>query len=317
MDFIRIAFGVAAVSLACGIAAQPYPNRPLRFVVPFAVAGSSDGAARLMAERFSALLGQVVVVENKAGAGGIVGTDYVAKSRPDGYTFVWAGSNAFAGGAKNMPFSPVNDFEPVCLVGTISYILTVSPTLGVKTVKELVDLAKSSSKPLAYASPGNGGGSHMSMEMLQHKAGINLLNVQYKGSAAAVTDVLAGHVPIVFETVSSVAQHVQTGKLIALATSSTKRLPGLPNVPTMKEAGYDFSVAGWAGLALPADTAPAIVARLDGACRTVLNQADAVDTINRKFGWEVEYLDPAAFGEFIKAQVTAWSEMTAISKIKE
>ena len=299
--------------------AQSYPTKAIRWIVPYSIAGASDNAARLMAVRFAALLGQEIVVENKAGAGGMVGTDLVAKAAPDGYTMVWGGSNALAGSVtlqKNMPYSALKDFAPVCRVGVISYVLVANPALGVKSVSELIALVKASPQTLAYASPGNGGASHLSMELFQNRTNTNFLNVQYKGSSPGVNDLLAGHVPLMFESVGAVGQHVLSGKLVALTSSSAKRLQGLPEVPTMQELGYqDFLVQGWAGILFPAGTPPPVVKRMTEACRTVLAQPDVQDVMLRQQGWEVDYLDPEGFGAFINAEVSNWARMLAISKV--
>jgi len=300
--------------------AQNYPTKPVRWIMPYSVAGASDLAARLMATRFSTMLGQEVVVENKAGAGGVLGTDLVAKSTPDGYTMVWGGSNAMAGSVtlqKNMPYSPTKDFSPVCRVGVISYVLVANPLLGVKSVKELIALAKASPKPLAYASPGNGGASHLSMESFENRTGTNFLNVQYKGTAPGVNDVLAGHVPLMFESVGGVGQHIQSGKLVALVTTSAKRMQSLPDVPTMQELGYkDFLVQGWAGILFPAGTPAPVINRMNEACRSILAQPDVQDVMLRQQGWEVDHLGPEGFGAFIKSEVSNWSRMLATSKVK-
>jgi tripartite-type tricarboxylate transporter receptor subunit TctC len=308
------------LALSCAAHGQQYPVRPIKWVVPFSVAGASDAAVRLMAQRMAPLLGQEFVVENKPGAGGVLGTDLIAKASPDGYTVGWGGSAALAGSVtlqKNMPYSVAKDFTPVCKVGVISYVLVAHPSLGVKSVKDLIALAKSRPQPLAYASPANGGASHLSMELFQHRTGTDFINVQYKGTAPGVNDLLAGHVPLMFESVNSVAPHVQSGKLVALTTSSAQRLKGLPEVPTMQELGYpDFLVQGWAGLLFPANTPRPVVERMNAACKTVLAQPDVQDIMLRQQGWEVDYAGPEAFGSFIKSEVGNWAKMLSISKVK-
>lgn len=308
------------VFAVAGQAQDRYPSRPIRWILPFSVGGASDAAVRLMAQRMAPILGQEFVVDAKPGAGGVIGTDLAAKAPPDGYTIAWGGSAPLAGNVtllKNLPYSVTKDFAPICKVGVISYVLVANPSLGVKSVKDLVALAKSSPQTLAYASPGNGGASHMSMEAFQHRTGTSFINVQYKGTAPGINDLLAGHVPLMWESVNAVAPHVQSGKLVALATSSAKRLKGLPEVQTMQELGYpDFLVQGWAGLVAPANTPATAIDKLNAACQSVLAQPDVQDIMLRQQGWEVDYAGPAEFGQFIRAEVDNWARMIANAKVK-
>ena len=322
MKYTRVlAAGLSLFALVgTALAQQDYPNHPIRWILPFSAGGASDAAVRLLAQRMAPLLGQEFVVDTRPGAGGIIGTDLLAKSAPDGYTIAWGGSAPLAGNVtlqKNLPYSVPKDFAPICRVGVISYVLVANPALGVKSVKELIALANSKPQPLAYASPGNGGASHMSMEAFQHSTGTTFLNVQYKGTGPGIVDVIANQVPLMWESVNAVAPLVQAGKLVALATSSAKRMKSLPDVPTMQELGYpDFLVQGWAGLVAPANTPQPIVAKLDAACQKVLAQPDVQDIMLRQQGWEVDYAGPAEFGTFMKAEVGNWARMIAHAKVK-
>lgn len=324
MKYPRALAAICMVALSLSAQAQaPYPNKPIRWILPFAVGGASDAAVRLMAQRMAPIVGQEFVVDAKPGAGGVIGTDAIAKAPPDGYTIGWGGSAPLAGNVtlqKNLPYAVPRDFAPICRVGVISYVLVANPSLKVKSVKELIALAKSSPTPIAYASPANGGASHMSMESFQHRTGTTFMNVQYKGTTPGINDLLAGHVPLMWESVNSVGPHVQSGKLVALATSSAKRLKrlkGLPDVPTMQELGYpDFLVQGWAGLVAPANTPQAAIDKLNAACQQVLAQPDVQDIMLRQQGLEVDYAGPAEFKSYISAEIANWARMIANAKVK-
>lgn len=322
MKFHRCVVGLTfALALAgAATAQQPYPNHPIRWILPFSVGGASDAAVRLMAQRMAPIVGQEFVVDARPGAGGIIGTDLIAKAPPDGYTIGWGGSAPLAGNVtlhKNLPYAVPKDFAPICRVGVISYVLVANPKLGVKSVKELIALSKSTPQPIAYASPGNGGASHMSMEAFEQRTGTTFLNVQYKGTTPGIADVLAGNVPLMWESVNAVAPQVAAGKLVALATSSAKRLKGLPEVPTMQELGYpDFLVQGWAGLVAPANTPQVAIDKLNSACQRVLADPEVQDIMLRRQGWEVDYAGPAEFGAFVHAEIGNWARMIADAKVK-
>ena len=317
----RIVIGLAvALVLWQTATAQTYPERPIRWIMPYSVGGASDGVARMMAPEMGKLLNGQVIVENRVGAGGTIGTDAAAKAAPDGHTWVWGGSAALAVNVtlqKNLPYDPLSDFAPVCRIGVAPYVLVVHPALGVTSLKDLVGLAKARGSDMTYASPGNGTGSHLAMELLKSRAGISLRHVLYKGTAPAVTDVLANHVPLLFEAVGPLAPHVRSGKLIALATTAGKRLPALPDVPTMKELGFDdFQIEAWTGLLVPAKTPPAIVARLDDACRQVLSPRDFQEAVSRQHGLEPDYAGREEFRDFMRSEISKWAKLLALSNAK-
>ncbi|MGH7341760.1 MAG: Bug family tripartite tricarboxylate transporter substrate binding protein, partial [Candidatus Rokuibacteriota bacterium] len=283
-----IGLALAAAS-ACGFAqtttepAGSYPSRTIRLVVPYGAGGVSDIIGRVVAQKLSELLGQPVVVENRGGAGGMLGTGTVAKSARDGYTIVLSSLSAYAIGPrllKASPYDPVNDFTAVGGVALTPTILTVNPSLPVRTVPELVAYAKANPGKLTYGSSGIGSIAHISAELLRASTGVELLHVPYKSAAAAYPDVISGSVSMVFDALPSAIQHIRTGKVRPVAMMSDRRSPLLPDVPTFVEAGYPrVTLRLWVGLHGPAGLPPAIVQRLNDA----LGKALAAPDVRERF----------------------------------
>ena len=249
-----LAVAVAVLSAAASHAAD-YPSRPIRLVVPYPAGGGTDVAARRLAEEMGKGLGQRLVVENVGGAGGILGMQQVAKAEPNGYTIVLALTAQFAVNPSvypNLPYDPVNDFEPVALLATAPYVLVVNPNVPVRTVKDLVELARK--EQLLYASAGNGSGAHLSAELLKGLAGIDMMHVPYKGAGAAYPDLLSGRVPLMFSTYAPIAGYLEAGTLRAVAVTTQNRAAGLRDVPAISETlpGYRSDV--WYVMAAPAGT---------------------------------------------------------------
>lgn len=310
MHLHKTLFGILVLSSFLGYShAQDYPSKPIRWVMPFSVGGGSDNAARLMAPKLGKLLGGTVVIENRPGAGGMIGTDLAAKAAPDGYTLLWGGSAPLAVSVtlqKNLPYDPLKDFTPICRIGAAPYILAVNPELGVRTIKDLVDLSRT--KSLTYASPGNGTGSHIAMEWLKAKTGMTPQHVTYKGTAPAVTDVLAGHVGMLFETVSPLAAHIRSGKLVPLGMSGAKRLVALPDIPTLQELGFaDFRVDAWVGLLVPTATPQPVVRKLSDACRSILAEPEVQSAFVNQFGLEVDYATQEEFASLMRSEIPKWA----------
>jgi tripartite-type tricarboxylate transporter receptor subunit TctC len=265
MPFRRALLATAAAYLALvgTVHAQDaWPSRPIKLVVPFAAGGTSDVLARTLAEKLQGALKQTVIVDNKAGAGGVIGADSVAKAPADGYTILLGtiASHAINPALQpKMPYDALKDFAPVDLLGSISNVLLVGATQPYKTVKDLTAAAKAKPGSVAFASAGQGSSQHMSGELFKLLAGAELTHIPYKGSAPAIQDVIGGQVPMSFETVTVALPHIQSGKVRALAVTSAKRSPALPDTPTLQEAGIaGFDVASWQAIYAPAGTPPAI-----------------------------------------------------------
>ena len=302
-----------AVIAGCGIGAahaqQPFPTRPVRLIVPFTPGAINDLIARLLAAKLAEGWRQQVVVDNRPGAGTVIGTDLVAKATPDGHTLLLV-SAAFAINPTlygKLPFDPVRDFAPVMLIGAAPFVMVVTPALPVRSVKELVALAKSKPGQLSYASTGIGATAHLVGEMLKTAAGITLVHVPYKGFTPALTDVISGQVQLTFGTYSTLAPHMQAGRVRALAVTSAQRSQVTPDLPTVAEAGYPkFSATAWWGIVVPAQVPAAIVQRAHTDLATILRQPDMRERLARE-GVDVAGSNgPPEFGAFIREEIQRW-----------
>jgi tripartite-type tricarboxylate transporter receptor subunit TctC len=258
-------------------AADSYPAKPVRMIAPFSAGGGADTVARLVAQKLSEPLGQQVIVDNRPGASNIIGTELTARSAPDGYTIMIANTvHAInAGLFKKLPYDPVGDFTAIALVATTPYMLSVHPSLPVKTVKDLVALARSRPGQINYASPGNGTAAHLAAEMLRLGTGISIVHIPYKGITQALTDTLAGRTQILISAPITALPQVKVGKLKALAVTTATRSKLLPDLPTMQEAGVrDYEFGSWYGLLAPRATPGPIVERLNESVNKVLQQND-------------------------------------------
>jgi tripartite-type tricarboxylate transporter receptor subunit TctC len=269
----RALFVFALVAATAPASAQNYPTRSITFVVPFPAGGSADTLARLIGAKLSERLGQAVVVENKPGAGGNLGTDAVAKAAPDGYTLLLTPSSIAIAPAlyTKLPFDPIKDFVPVTLLGSIPMVVVVYPEFPPKTLQELIALAKSKPGEISYASAGNGSTNHLAVEMFKIETGIDMLHIPYRGNPLAIVDVIAGRVPVFFDFVLTGLSHVREGKVRTLAVTGAHRSKVLPDVPTVMEAGVpDFEASTWFGVFAPGGTKPAIVEKLNAEILAVL-----------------------------------------------
>jgi tripartite-type tricarboxylate transporter receptor subunit TctC len=292
--------------------AETYPSKPIRLIVGYPPGGANDLVARAMATRMSPRLGQQLVIENRAGAAGNIGTAIAARAAPDGYTLLLASVASFAMSPallEKVPFDPINDFAPVMQAVVVTGLLSAHPSLPARNLQQFVALAKKQPGAVNYASPGRGSIAHLASELLWITAGIKLNHVSYKGGGPAVIDAIAGHVDAIFSLVSTQTPHVRSGRLRALGVTSAKRSSALPDVPTVAESGYPgFEASGWLGLVFPARTPRAAVDRIHKEAVAVLNMPE-VRTQLQDLGLDPEPSDPAQFQALIKSDHARWARV--------
>jgi len=315
---------LAAIALASApltLHAQPtsnYPSKPIKLIVPFPPGGNVDLSARILAPELSQALGQPIVVDNKAGAGGTLGLDAVAKSAPDGYTLGIASPvNHLAAPSlyPKLPYDSIKDFTPVGLIASVPMVLVVGPSSSAKTVLELLALARKHDGAMTMASAGSGSGNHIIGELLQDTANVKFVHVPYKGSAPANNDLAGGHVDLHIDQLSSVLPLIQGGKLKALAVTTARRSPLLPDVPTLAESGVaKFDASTTLGLVLPGRAAPELATRLNQALETVLRKPNVREQFAR-LGAEVRESTPAEYAEFIRSEIARTAKIVRDAKI--
>ena len=298
---------------------QNYPSKPVRWIVPYAAGGFADIRARKLGIDLAKNLGQPVVIENRTGAGGVIGTDAVAKAAPDGYTIGMGNLAALAVNVslmKKLPYDPQKDLQPVVLIERSALILTAGPALQAKNLQELIAYAKANPGKLGFGSSGVGGAHHLSGEMLKLRTGIEITHIPYKGGAPAAADVMAGHLPMMFEMGYAAVPSVKGGKIRALAVTSLRRLPLLPEVPTMAEAGLPgFESSNWQGVVVPANTPRAIVDRLNKEFNAILALPEQRESILATAS-EVAGGTPEQFRELIASETLKWGEVVRAAKIQ-
>lgn len=298
-------------------AAESYPSKPVRLIIPFPPGGSNDIVGRLIATRLSERLGRQVLAENHGGAGGVLGTELAAKSQPDGYTLlIVSAAYAINPSLYKVPFDPVNSFVPVAKLGTGPNALTVHPGLPVNSVKELIALAKKKPGQLTCAAAGVGSFQHLGSELFRLLAGTDVMMVQFKGGGPAMIDVMGGHSDFLIGSLIQIMPHIKSGKLKVLGTGGAKRSVALPDVPTIAEAGVPgYEANNWWGVVAPAGTPRAIVERLHQEISAILSSAE----IQKRFltqGAEVDEMGPAEFGPFIAAETAKWARVVKQANIK-
>jgi tripartite-type tricarboxylate transporter receptor subunit TctC len=301
----------AALSVTGAVNAQTFPSKPITIIVPASPGGAIDLTARLIGQKLTESTGQSVIIDNKTGATGIIGTDYVAKSAPDGYTLALvASSHAINPSMKKLlPFDAIKSFEPVVLTHVVPLMLVVAPSLPVKTVKELIAYGKAHPGTLTFASSGQGGAPHFSGELFKTMAGIDMVHVPYKGSTLAHPDLISGRTSMMFDTVAAINIQVKSDKVRALAVTTAKRSAAAPTVPTMAEAGLSgYETSTWGGILAPAGTPKAVVARLNTEINKALNAPDVLQRL-QKAGIEVGGGTPQQFTGFIQAEMVKWAKV--------
>jgi tripartite-type tricarboxylate transporter receptor subunit TctC len=302
--------------LAGAAAAENYPSHPVKIVVPFPAGGSNDIIARILAQKLSERTGQQSFVENRGGAGGNLGAEAVAKATPDGYTLLVTAPPPLSTNAalyKSLPFDPAKDFAPVALLATVPIVLMVNPSLPVKNVQELVALAKAKPGTLNFGSSGIGSTNHLAGELLKRMTGIDIVHVPYKGAAPAMNDLIAGHIPMMFDNMPAVLPQVQGGNVRAIAVAGAKRAAALPAVPTVAEQGVaGFEAFAWFGMVAPAKTPALVLETLQREVEAILKMPD-VEKRFAELGADPGNVAGAAFGKFLAEDTAKWTKIIQAS----
>lgn len=314
--------GTLAIALAMAVAAtataQDYPAKPVRLMVSSSPGSGVDIVGRIVAQRMSESLGAIIVVENRAGAGGTLGVQFVSRAAPDGYTLLMVAPSftISASYERDLPYDVIRDFAPVGQATTGHYIVVVHPSLPVHTLKELIALAKARPGRLNFGSGGNGNSSDMAAEYFRGMTGINIVHVPYKGSGPAVSALVAGEIHLMFANITAAVPHIKTGRLRALAVTGEARSTALPDLPTVVEAGVPgYVVPNWFGVAAPAHTPPEIIARLGTALTTAMRSPDMRERLAAE-GAEPAPTTPAEFGKLIAREVAIWSKVVKSAGVK-
>lgn len=311
--------GLVLLAGHSGVNAQAYPSKIIRLIVPGPPAGGADILARTVAQKLTEAWGQQIVVDNRAGASGIIGTEFTAKAAPDGYTIMIGHSGTHAINVSlypKIPYDPVRDFSPITLVAVTPNILVVHPSLPARSVKDLIAFAKARAGQITYASAGVGFSQHLAGELFASMAGVKMVHVPYKGSAAGMTDLIGGHVSLMFPNIPAAFPHVQSGRLRALGVTSLKRSSAVPSVPTIAESGLPgYEAVAWFGVFAPAGLSQDLVTRLNGEILRIIAQPDVREQITRQ-GGEPGGNSPVEFAVFVNAEIAKWAKVIKQSGAK-
>ena len=303
---------------ACAAQAQTYPSKAVRLIVPFAAGGSTDIIGRTLAQKLNEMWGQPVIVDNRAGGSTVIGTDLVAKAPPDGHTLLItpAPFTIVPSLMPKLPYDPQRDFEPVTLINTTPLVVVVHPGVPAKAIKDLIALAKAKPGALNYGSSGSGGSNHLAGELFNAMAGVKMIHVPYKGNAPALTDLLGGHVDLVFNGLTSALPFIKSGKLRALGMTSLKRAGAMPDVPTLDEQGLKgFQAVAWNGLTAPARTPKNVIAKLNADVLKVIRSPELVDKL------KAEGSDPVGssieeYTAFLRDEIAKWAKVIKFANVK-
>ena len=314
---------LALMSLLCATSAQAavgddYPSRPVRLLVPNPPGGGSDAVARILAQKLGERLNQQFVVDNRAGGGGIIANETVARANPDGYTLLLAfiGPVAISPALTKVPYDSVKDFAPVALVAAGQYMLVLHPSVPAKSLKDFVAYAKANPGKINYASAGNGSPLHLAAELFKARAGVNMVHVPYKGGGPATAAILAGEVQAVFGSLTSVVPQIKAGKLTAIGVTGAKRSTLAPEYATIAELGYPgFEMTSWYGVLLPAKSPPAVTAKLNAGINESLQAKDVIDSLKRQ-GLDATGGTPEVFAAHIKSELAKWAKVVKDAGIK-
>ncbi len=312
--FCRRAFLAACMSIAFAGAAsaQDYPSRVVKIVVPFPAGGSNDIIARIVAQKLSDRTKQQFIVENRGGAGGNIGAEAVASSDPDGYTLLLTAPGPLTANAslyKNLPFDPAKAFAPVSLIASVPIVLMVHPSVQAANVKDLLALAQAKPGTINFGSSGNGSTNHLAGELLKSMAGVNIVHVPYKGAAPAMNDLIAGHIPMLFDNMPAVLPQVESKRVKAIAVAGAKRASAMPDVPTVAESGVPgFDASAWFGLVAPAKTPAPVLKKLEDEIAAILKMPDVQKRFT-ELGAEPGTVSGAAFGTFLADETTKWAKV--------
>ena len=315
---MRLAALLLGIVLSWGVGAQTYPDRPVRLIVGFPPGGSSDTVARVVAQSLSPLLGQPVVVENKPGAGGVIGSDLVAKAAPDGYTLLLAtaGHSTAAAMMAKLPFDAVRDFAWITTVTTYPFVIATAADSPIKSLPDMIARAKAAPGKLSYSSAGVGTSHHLLGEWLSAEAGIEMLHVPFKGGTSPLTEVVAGRVDVMFETMTLVLPHIKSGKLRALAVTSPEPKDYLPEVPPVAKTVPGVVFQSWLGIAAPAGTPPAIVERLNRELRRVLDEQEVQKRLSALGGGSAP-ISPDLMRAQVQTEVERWKKLVESRRIEK
>jgi len=295
-----------------------YPNKIIRIVIPYPTGGSADGLMRPIAKRMSEILGQPVIIDNRVGANGIIGADAVAKSPPDGYTILMGaiGPNSVAALMQQLPYDPVKDFAPLAFLAAVSNVLVVNASSSIKSVPDLIQQAKAKPGQLTYGSTGNGSSNHLAAELLKLSSGLDITHVPYKGGAAMQTDLIGGHISILFDNLPAALSQIRSGVFRPIAVTSLKRQADIPDVPTMDELGFSkFETGAWYGLFLPAGTPKNIIDQINSVVNKSISEAALRDRF-RSQGFDLNPMTADQFSEFVSTETLKWRKVIYSAGIK-